>query len=152
MRIPASVLKGIRVGLSGTSLALAVGCTSQPSSTDALNEPITREATELSPAQPGTAVAPRDSVQRPPQDTVVRRAETAPPPSPFLVDSSAAQSQPMEFGELNEPASVTRRQEAFPRVEATTRVQPIATPPVGNGRVGNGRNEGWRRAAACGRG
>ena len=26
MRIPASVLKGIRVGLSGTSLALAVGC------------------------------------------------------------------------------------------------------------------------------
>jgi hypothetical protein len=143
MRIPASVLKGIRIGLSGTSLALAVGCNT-PSSPVGSDAPITRETPAVAPANAnanqGTALDRRT------QDPVAtNRAETAPPSSPFLVDPSAAQAQPMQFGEVNEPASVTiRRSDPLPQVQSIAAEQPIK-------KVGAPNNQGWR-ARACGRG
>lgn len=155
MRIPASVLKGIRVGLSGTSLALAVGCNT-PSSPPGSDAPITRETSAVTPAKvntnantsTNTNASQGSALDRRTQDPVAtNRAETAPPPSPFLVDPSAARAQPMQFGEVNEPASFTTRQsEQLPRVQSIAAERPIK--PVS---IGAPEKQGWR-ARACGRG
>lgn len=155
MRIPASVLKGIRVGLSGTSLALAVGCNTQPSPLGS-DAPITRETSAVTPAPANVNTntntngnaSQGSALDRRTQDPVAtNRGETAPPSSPFLVDPSAAQAQPMQFGEVNEPAAFTTRQpEQLPRVRSIA-----AEPPIK--KVGGPSNQGWGdRARACGRG
>lgn len=143
MRIPASVLKGIRVGLSGTSLALAVGCNTQPSGSDA---PITPEVPAVAVEKQGVALDKGNSPRWSPQEPAVSRTETAPPPSPFLVDPSAGQGSRIEFGESNEPASITRQPEPLNRVQPFTTQEPVIKPVVGAG-----NNQGWR-ARACGRG
>ena len=146
MRIPASVLKGIRVGLSGTSLALAVGCNTQPSALTGSDEPITREVAAVAPEKPGIAVDRRGSPRVPTQDPAVSWTETAPPPSPFLVDPSVGQGSRIGFGESNEPASITRQPERFNRVQSIATDEPVIKPVVGAG-----NKQGWR-ARACGRG
>jgi hypothetical protein len=146
MRIPASVLKGMRVGLSGTSLALAVGCSTQPSSLAGSDESITREAPAVAVEKPGSALDKRDSPRWSTETPAVSRVETAPPSSPFLVDPSAGQGSRIEFGEPNEPASITRQPEPLNRVRPFATEDPVLQPIVGKG-----NNQGWR-ARACGRG
>lgn len=153
MRIPASVLKGMRIGLSGTSLALAVGCNtpSSPSNPDA---PITRETSAATPTNANTTTNTNtlgqqgSALDRRTQDPVAtNRAVAAPPASPFLVDPSAAQAQPMQFGEVNEPAAFTTRQsERLPRVQPIAAEKPFIQPVAGES-----NKQGWR-ARACGRG
>ena len=135
MRIPASVLKGIRIGLSGTSLALAVaGCHKSPA-----EEPITQEATPATTVETASTTAPPEQRTEP-----ARRNDGAPPASPFLVSpnrqASLATPPPDRSGEPLQP------------------VPPPPAPPVVKVKVQQTQNQnrppGWKNrvACACGRG
>jgi len=124
-------MKGLRIGLSGTSLALAVaGCHKAPA-----DEPIVQEA-PAGTVETASTVAPRD---RQPDEATSKRDDGAPPASPFLVSP-------------NRQASVTSPNRDG---EPVQQVAPLPTnPPVANVRPQGQNRPGWKNriACACGRG
>lgn len=144
MRIPASVLKGIRTGLCGTTLALAAlastGCHKA-----AVDGGVTAEADE--------GWKPRETqASATDQGNGVEKAKPveAPVASPFLVAGNT--TQPTSF---NGTQSVADPPDTQPSPNVATVAQPPPPPPkpLPPRPVAQNRPRNWPRiACACGRG
>lgn len=152
MRIPVSVMRGLKVGIGGTTLALAVGCSKAPTADkDPAPTPTVAyetadsqtDASRSSSTRPGSATtrdprtAPRDDSAR---DDSARDDRQVPSNAWFL--------QPPGSPSPNEPAKVQSTDPQPPvAVETQTKPKPVVAKPVPTP-----PRPHWNIHAACGRG
>ncbi len=141
MRIPVSVLRTFQVGLSGTTLALAVGC-SQPAAANKDPAPsATTETTTQDEAKPANATRASES-RSPQQSPTVRDDRQVPDGSWFLSQPGAPQT--------NQPTQPVSEQQQPVVVQVQPKPKPIVHQP--NPANPNPTKGHWNVSAACGRG
>ena len=139
MRIPVSVLRSIQVGLAGSTLALAVGC-SQPAAANKDPAPETKARTVTEDdAKPGSASRPSDTSRSTPQAQTAQDDRQVPGSSWFL-------SQPGQ-PQTNQPTQPVSEQQPV-----VVQVQPKPKPIVHQPNPNPKPNGNWNVRAACGRG
>jgi hypothetical protein len=143
MRIPVSLVRSLQVGLSGTTIALAVGCSHAP----AANKEAATTATTAEPAPSDQATwdgqragkSARDDRSQDPQDKVSSQTDNRQVPSnPWFLQQPG---QPQDSS--TQPASET--QQPIVAVQPTPPVVVRRPPPPP-------QRPNWNMRAACGRG